>query len=213
MIAAVLGAVRGQAGALRAALGSIADAGIETIVCTGNLAAGGDSGAEALALLRAHGVICVQGEEDRLLARAHRKAGALRDRLGPERLAALLRAHDALPAEDREFLRRLPRLQRLSVDGVPIVVCHGSLTSQRERLGPDTPLVKLARQRELAPAALIASHAEKAYAREVAGALFLSAGPVAQAPGVAAWTLADLDTLPGSAQPQTAAWKGGAEGE
>ena len=150
MLCAVLGGVHGCVSALENALARVDSEGIHTIFCTGNLAAGHERPNEVLELLRARRIACVQGEQDRLVVRALRKASTLRDRLDDEQFTAITRAHDLLSSENVEFLRGLPRSITREMEGATLYLCHGTVTSQRDALRPDTAVDWFKRQREAA---------------------------------------------------------------
>jgi hypothetical protein len=69
MIFAAIGSINGNKNALESALDAIAETGIQTILHTGDAIMGGDGGNEVIALLEKYGVICVQGNKDRMVVR------------------------------------------------------------------------------------------------------------------------------------------------
>lgn len=197
MIFAAIGDINGHLAALEAVFRHIDEAGILTVAQTGNIVAGGDAGAEALALLRARGVIGVQGHRDRQTVQFERKRAALERTLPPDAFDALRRAHAALPGADIEYLRGLPRAREVTIDGVALCVCHGAPASARDVLSADTPRVKFERQREAAPVDIIVSGGSaEPFHREVGGTLFAGPGPLVAGPGRARYALVDTEQAP-----------------
>jgi len=200
VILAALGDVAGNFAALEAALVDIEDAGILTVVQTGNVVGevGGDA---ALRSLRERGVVLVQGLHDRQVARARRpsRRTLLLRKLGEETFETLQRLHDSLPRDTVEFLARLPHMHTMTVDGFGIVVCHGSISRVTDRIDATTPLERLRRQREMAPADVIVCGGSPApFSRLVDGTLFVGPGPLCGAVGDddACYTVIDLDSEP-----------------
>ena len=153
---AIIGAPRGHAGALRAALDAIDERGILTIFHTGDAAVGGEGPNEAIALLEERGVQGVQGELDRLAVLFTRKGESLKKRLDPAVYEQIADTRRRIGASRLEVLRGLPRSRRAAIDEVTIVLCHGTVTNQAARIDPDEPLDRLRRQREEANADCVA---------------------------------------------------------
>ena len=115
MMIAVVGDCGGNAPALQAALGAIADEGILTVFQTGNLA--GTGGVDTvIALLKEHGVAVCQGDLDRMLVRFEQKAGTMRGKLDEELFAWLSATHGALSSAGLEYLRALHKRIDRSID-------------------------------------------------------------------------------------------------
>ena len=177
MIFAAIGGIHGNLPALEAVLEAIDEEGIQTIVNTGDCAVGHPWANETIALLRDRKIPTVQGEMDRRLVRARRKEETLREKLDPETFARLEEAFAACDSVNIEWLRGLPRKLTLTIDGVDIVLCHGTLTSQSQSLAADDMQERFQRQREVNPAPIIVCGRSAApYAREVDGTLFVNPG-------------------------------------
>ncbi len=155
MLFAVLGGPHGNAAALDAALADVAAQGIHSVLCTGNLAVGGDQPNGVIDRMRERRVTCVQGESDRLVVRALRKAASMKERLGDERFDAIARAHEALTSVNLEFLRALPRTRTLPVETVGLFLCHGTVSSQSDEIAEDESIERFRRQREAANTEII----------------------------------------------------------
>ena len=198
MVFGAIGDVRGNLGALQAVLQALSDEGIQSIVNTGDSAVGGDRPTEVVEALRSAGVVSVQGDRDRLLVRFLRKGASMRERLPQRDFEALERAFELCGSTQAEYLRSLPHSLTVTVDGISVAVCHGSLTSQAERLGAHGPEELFRRQRELTPASIVVcGHGEEAFVRQVEDTLFVNPGSVGMAEdGLAHFAVVSTETEP-----------------
>lgn len=201
MILAVLGDVRGNFAALSTVLGEIDDSGIQTILhCASSCGDIGDSGS-VLDLLRERNVATVQGERDRLVVKAVRKSGTLESRLTAEAFAAIRSTHDSLGPGRIEFLRGLPGSRALEVDGIHIVLCHGTPSSQSETLGPDTDTLRFRRIREEANADIVVFGRNKTpFWKRVEGTLFVTPGSLEAREGTARYAVVSTEDEPWSVE-------------
>lgn len=200
MMVAVIGGVHANFPALRASLEAIDEAGIHTILCTGNLAVGFGMPNEVVECISQRAIHCVQGAWDRLAVRASRKAESLESRLPAELARAIQRAHEELTSANIERLRSMPRSLSLTLDGVATCLCHGGPTGQTVELDKHGPLEKFRRQREAANAELIVCGSTALpYARWVDTALFVNPGrtgvPVGRPPA-ARFAVINTDSEP-----------------
>ena len=207
MLFAVIGNIDGNDRALNAALDAIEEEGIHTILHTGNAAAGAPGGNEVLALLERSGVICVQGNTDRLTVRYSRKQDTLDRKMDGDLLHAVRHAHESLTSQNLETLRDWRKSRTITLEGIAVYVCHGAPGSPREILAPDTPLMKMQRLREIARADIIVcGGAERPFSRLVDGALFVAPGPIEDGSGsVARYTLVNTEERPWVAVEQSIA--------
>lgn len=197
MLIAVIGGARGNISALDAALSRIAELGIHTVLSTGNLAAGGDDGNTVIERLRERGVTCVQGETDRLVVRALRKADSLRKRLDDEVFEAVMRAHESLTNANIEFLRALPQRRDLTFEGKALCLCHGSVSSQSSTLTVDDAVDRFRRQREAANAQVIVCGSDNdAFVKIVDDTLFANPGALKSSDGAVSFVVVNTDEEP-----------------
>jgi predicted phosphodiesterase len=179
MIFAAIGDIAGDLPALEAAIHAIDEAGLLTLLHTGNSVAGGPSGAAILERLRARGVVCVASASDRATARFQKMQGTLERKLDPEEFEALRAAHEALPSAALEYLAAVPRETRLTLEGLEVVLCHGALGSKRDIITAKSPLKNLEREREIAPVELIVTGGAPApFHRVVGDTHFVCPGPL-----------------------------------
>ncbi len=200
MLFAVIGDIRGNLRAFEAVLDQIDESGIHVIMHTGNAVVGGDGGDAVVDRLRTGDIYCVQGREDRLVARFSKKRTSLRARMEPEAFAAMDRAHAHTHSANLEFLRNLRKSQRIEMDQLVIYLSHGTGNSQSDAVGPETPVARLRRFREEALADIIVCGGGAVpFATTVDGAFFVCPGPVEAGPGRARYALVNGEEAPWSA--------------
>ena len=214
MILAAIGDIAGNFSAFLDALDAIGEAGIATVVHTGNCLVGGEEGAQVVECIEARRVVAVQGEEDRRAVHFHRRRDQWRARLPEEEYAALAQAHAKTPGAQLEFLRALPRTRRFEVDKRTVFLCYGAPSSRSTIVDEHTPLMRLQREREVAVAdVVICGGASAPFSRMVDGTFFVAPGPLAPAPEHACYTLIDTEKSPWRATLLDAAADSGEMGE
>lgn len=197
MLIAVIGGAQGDVRALDSALSRVADLGIHTLLCTGNLAAGGGDGNAVIERLRDRGVICVQGEMDRLVVRALRKADSMRKRLDGDVFEAVMRAHESLTNGNIEFLRALPQRQDLTFEGKAVCLCHGTVSSQSNMLAVEDSVDRFRRQREVANAPVVVCGSdEAAFVKVVDDTLFVNPGALKASAKAISFVVVNTDDEP-----------------
>jgi putative phosphoesterase len=179
MVLAAFGDIHGNWPALKAALTAIDDAGIRTIVCTGDVAAGYPFPNEVIDCLEQRNIPTVQGVQDKLTAALVRSGGKTLKRASEEDAAAMQWAYDHLTSANVEYLRALPRVQRLTVDGFDVYVCHGAPDAVNESIGEQTSEQRFERYRESARADIvIGGMTHQPFDRIVEDTLFVNPGSV-----------------------------------
>lgn len=197
MIFAAIGSINGNKNALECALDAIAETGIQIILHTGDAVVGGSEGNEVIALLEKFGVICVQGNLDRLVVRYSRKQETLDRKVDERILPALRETHERLSSQNLERLRDWRKTRTFNVEGLEGIVCHGSPGNPREVITADTPVAKLKRQREMSRADIIVSGGtDDFFTRHVDGALFVAPGSLNVTPGFASYALISTEKSP-----------------
>lgn len=206
MIFAVIGSINGNDHALTVALDSIGEAGVQTILHTGNAVVGSPGGNEVMALLAAHRVTCVQGNTDRLAVRFSRKQETMERKVDSALLSDLRFAHEYLTSENLETLRDWRKSKTVALEDLSGFLCHGSPGNPREILTADTPLEKLKRQRETARAdIIICGGGDAPFSRLIDGTLIVSPGMLSPNPGTARYMLVNTEVKPWTAVPHTVA--------
>lgn len=200
MYMAAVGEIRGNWPAFQAVVAALDDAGIETLVNTGNCVGEHPWPQEVVGLLRTRSVPSVQGLLDRRTARMIRKSATLSRTRPADELAALQDTFDRLRPGDIEFLARLPRHRTLRIEGIDIFLCHGTPARQTDTLAPGDSPSKFQRAREEANAPLIiVGNPPEPYAHWETGTLFVNPGAVGLCPGArkeAVYALIDTESDP-----------------
>jgi len=192
---ALLGAPRGHADALNAALDAIDERGILTVLHTGDIAVGGEQPNETVALLEERGVQGVQGELDRLAVLFTRKGESLKQRLEPAVYEALADTRGRIAAARLEALRSLPKSRRITIDEVTIALCHGAVGNQSGLIDPSAPEDRLRRQREEANAdCIVCGKHDEPWRRMIDGTLIVCPGVMTATEG--RYTIIDTDARP-----------------
>jgi len=198
MYLAALGDIHGNLPALDAALHAIDDAGILTVLNTGDCVGGGAGSNEVLDRLRERRMLSVQGEMDRQVLHFLRKREPLRKKLDPAEFAMLERAYESLASRNLEALRDLPKKREIIMEGIGICLFHGVPTSQSDFLKEDDDLNRFRRIREISECRLyISGGTHKRFFRFVDEALFVNPGAV-DTPGAAQFAIIDTETNPWS---------------
>ena len=179
MIFAIISDIHGHWPALSAVLEAIDDEGIHTVVNAGDCVGGRPWPNEVINCLRQREIASAQGEWDYRTAKFLRKEKALRGRMSAGEFEALEEAFKDCGVENIEYLRALRRVQTVVIDGIRILVCHGTLTSHSDCLRDDEDDTRYARQREIEPADIIVTGATHVpHRRWVGGTLFVNPGAV-----------------------------------
>ena len=120
--------VHADLGALQAALGELDDLGVDQIVCAGDIVDGGDQPEQVIALLREREIPCIKGNHDRWAVMRH-------DNGEPEHEGDGRKLK--LRSETVDWLSKLPAKWSRTIEGVRIVVVHGSPRSDMDGIYPD----------------------------------------------------------------------------
>jgi len=177
MVIAAFGDIHGNSPALEAALAEIDDAGIRTIVCTGDLVAGYPFPNEVVDCLNQRNITTVQGLYDRLTASLVRSGGQTLKRASEDAASAMRWTYDQLSSANVEYLRALPRVQRITVDGLDVYVSHGAPNAVNDSIGEKTSDQRFERYRESARADIvIGGNTHSTFDRLVEDTLFVNPG-------------------------------------
>ena len=133
----VIGDVHAEDARLEASLEALESAGVDLIVCTGDVVDGTGSPDRSVKLLRAANVLTVRGNHDRWL---------LEDRarhVPDAHLAASLAGHT------QDYLHALPRELHVKTAGGPLLLCHGVGSADLRKVWPGSARMPPERSREL----------------------------------------------------------------
>jgi predicted phosphodiesterase len=182
-----VGGIAGNLPALEAVLEHIDSAGIHTILNTGNSLVGLVWPNEVMDRITGRGVVTVQGEWDRWVARFERAGKAWSKHMDAGAIRSIEWAHRALSPERIETVNGWPKQRMLTLDGIALCLCHGAPSGQGVSLDKNTPEMRFRRERELANARIIVcGRTPRAFARWVDDTLFVNPGSVGVPAGKAA---------------------------
>ncbi len=187
MILGIIGDIHGHLPALKAVLARLDNAGVENLVNTGDCVAGNPWSGGVIDLLRERNIPTAQGLEDRQVVRFARRRGVRGGDARGGQFDSIRRAFESLSSDQIEFLRSLPKLVTLELDGVRIAVAHGTPGAQSRPLLASDDVDLFRRQRERTNADVIAcGQSHQAFCRWVDGILFVNPGAVGPPAG---WSL------------------------
>ncbi|MDD1727947.1 MAG: metallophosphoesterase family protein, partial [Methanospirillum sp.] len=173
---ALISDVHANLPALEAVLADAESRGASVVLHAGDLTGYGPFPEEVINLVRSRHILSVIGNYDlSVLSRTWKK----RRPSSREKKFAMKWAFHTLSKENRIWLNNLPRVLRLCIRGVPLLVTHGSPDSLTEYLDngtPDTRLHELAA--ECGVKIMVTGHSHRSAAREVDGVWFINAGSV-----------------------------------
>lgn len=196
MLMAVCGDIHGNFPAFEAVLAAVDDAGIQTIVCTGDCSVGHPRPNEVIDRLRARCIPSVQSELDRSAAYFHRKREQLRARCDAETFKALQWTYENTSSKNLEYLRELPRHRVLTIDGITLFFSHGTPHSPKNELREADDIAKFQRLREKANTDIIlCGRTHEPFARIVEGTLFANPGATGIGPK-ASYAVIDTESEP-----------------
>ena len=156
-------------GALQQALAHLDQLGVAQLVCAGDVVDGGDQPEQVIALLRERGIPTIMGNHDRWALARHDQGEPEHD--GDAR--RLYMSPDAI-----SWLAGLPKAWRRTIEGVRVVVVHGTPLSDMDGIYPGETGSELESWLAVAEAdVLIAGHTHVPLVRHVAGGrLVINAG-------------------------------------
>ena len=98
-------------------------------------------------------------------------------RASEDAAAAMRWTYDHLSSANIEYLRALPRVQRITVDGVDVYVCHGAPDALTDGMDEDTSAQRFERYRESARSDIvIGGNTHRTFNRFVEDTLFVNPG-------------------------------------
>lgn len=175
---ALISDLHANAIALEAVLADVAEQGADLVVCLGDTATLGPRPAEVLARLRDLGCPCIMGNHDEFLldpALIHTYSEA------PVIVAAVDQCREERSEEELAFVRTFSRTLALDLDGVALLLFHGSPRSNMEDLLATTPPGELdARLDGHAAPVMAGGHTHVQMLRQHRGALLVNPGSLGQ---------------------------------
>ncbi|MCM1265369.1 MAG: metallophosphatase family protein [Candidatus Gastranaerophilales bacterium] len=156
---AVLSDIHGNLLALEAVLEDIQAKGCDKILFLGDYALAGPEPGDTLnfcmSLFKHDNVEMIQGNTDKMIAEFTEKTYETVSKGAPVMANALRQEVETLSENQKSFLSQLPATKELTIDGVKILMVHGSPRRNNEDIMPDTPLEKVEEMLEGVDANLI----------------------------------------------------------
>lgn len=144
---AVMSDIHGNIQALEAVLNDIKTQNCDKIFCLGDLAMAGPEPVKAVELIKNmaqnEGFYLIQGNTDEFIANY---TPELKEKIAlnfPVMAEALQNDVKIMPEELKNFLKNLPQKMELEIEGIKILLVHGSPRNNSENIFPDLPLKKI----------------------------------------------------------------------
>ena len=179
MKVALIGDVHANLPALTAVLADARRRKVQAIWNIGDFVGYGAFPQEVIDQLRHAQAVSIAGNYDLKVLKLPRKLREWSKKKDPQKLLAFRWAHEHLTPAGRRCLAALPQEVRMTVEGLRVLLTHGSPQSNEEHLTPDTPSRRLG---ELAAGAradiIVCGHSHTPFARKVGGVWFINTGSV-----------------------------------
>ena len=177
---ALISDVHGNLPALEAVLRHArAQGATQTILNLGDLTGYGPFPEEVVCWSQAPHIISVLGDYDqKVISAQQRKSNWERVKTAEKRLMFAW-TYDALSKGSRKYLRSLPADRAIDVEGVKIVLCHGSPAMRDDHSRLDQPnhrLIELAANHNAG--VVVSGHTHQAFSYELDGVLYVNPGTV-----------------------------------
>lgn len=184
MKVALVGDVHANLPALEAVLAEARSQAVEAIWNLGDFLGYGPFPEEVVARLRAEAAVSILGNYDAKVLKFERKQQKWRITKAAQKYLAFRWAHERLSEASRRYLRSLPADFLVEVDGLRVLLTHGSPAAVDEAVGPDTPGRRLEQLARMANADLVAcGHTHRPLERRAAGVRFVNPGSVGRPEG------------------------------
>ena len=146
---AVISDIHGNMEALNAVLDDIEENECDRIFCLGDYAMAGPEPAKAIEKVRElKNAVLIQGNTDWMIANYTEDIYNSIKEAAPVMAEALKNDFEILSNEQKEFLKNLPEKMSLEVEGVKILLVHGSPRKNNENIFPDTTLEEIEKMLE-----------------------------------------------------------------
>ena len=143
---ALISDIHGNMQALEAVLDDIKKEGCDKIFCLGDLAMAGPEPVKTIGLIKnlhdEGGLELIQGNTDEMIGDYETFKEKIEAKF-PIMANALKNDVEIIPENLKEFLRNLPKQKKLQIEGVKILLVHGSPRKNDENISPDLPIEKI----------------------------------------------------------------------
>lgn len=135
---AVISDIHGNMQALTAVLKNIKKENCEKIFCLGDLAMAGPEPSKTIdkikSLIETEDLTCIQGNTDEMIANCDNQMIHLLKENNPIMANALENDVTVVSEDQKDFLRNLPAQKEIEIDGVKILLVHGSPRKNNENI-------------------------------------------------------------------------------
>jgi putative phosphoesterase len=153
--------------------------GAESVWDLGDMLGFGAFPDEVVNMLRKKKVLGVAGNFDERIMKFPKKAAQWRHEKDPDKFLMLKYSYESLSPANRKYLKNLPLRRKITVEGRKILLVHASPESDREHLGPETPVERL---NEISLKTgfdiIICGHSHRPFVRKAGKAVFINPGTV-----------------------------------
>jgi putative phosphoesterase len=176
---ALIGDVHANLPALEAVLNHARQQKVEAIWNVGDFVGYGAFPNQVVERLRREQAVSIAGNYDLKVLRFTKKRKKWRKKKQLQKFLAFQWTHRTLTKKNHRYLRSLPGESELQVEGLRILLTHGSPASEDEHLTPDTPGERLRELASMVEADLvICGHSHRPFVRQVDGVCFINTGSV-----------------------------------
>ena len=184
MRVALLGDVHANLPALEAVLADAREQGADAVWNVGDFVGYGAFPDQVVQRLRQVEAVSILGNYDRKVLQFPRRSRQWRQRKASGKYLAFQWAYEHLSGESRTYLAGLPRQLRMEVAGWRILLCHGSIESDKEPVSAGTPAGRLRRLARRADAdVVVCGHTHLPFRRRVDGVWIINTGSVGRPEG------------------------------
>lgn len=176
---ALIGDIHANLPALDAVLAHADSLGITRFLNIGDMVGYNAFPEQVIQRLRQRNVTSILGNYDRKVIQFPQKGEKWKQTKPGLKLQAFQWAYEQLSPDSLAYLRALPEQQTVEVDGVTILLTHGSPASRSEYLSPLTPPARLEELAAMTSAhVIVCGHSHVPFTRHAAGCLFINTGSI-----------------------------------
>lgn len=143
----IISDIHGNMQALEAVLKDIETEKCDKIFCLGDLAMAGPEPVKTIELIKKlyekGGLELIQGNTDEMIGNYNIEIGEKVNAAFPVMAAALENDAQIIPDNLKDFLKNLPKQKELEIEGVKILLVHGSPRKNDENIAPNLPIAKI----------------------------------------------------------------------
>lgn len=137
---AVISDIHANYQALEAVLKDIKEQGCEKILCLGDLAMAGPEPQKVIDFVKKQNWEIIQGNTDKMIAEYTDELADNVRKIFPVMGNALADDNKILGVSEKDYLKNLPEQKELVIEGVKILLVHGSPRRNNEDILPDRPI-------------------------------------------------------------------------